>query len=318
MRFQHILVQATPQTDPDPAMKMARQVARQQAASITVFDVAPDLSWLAQYLAGGWEETIETIAGSKQKLLKETAEAFQAEGIAAKYILADGRLSVAIVEQVIAGQHDLVIKVAERSANRSGFLGSTDFRLLRQCPCPLLILKHDDVGFQHVAVALDVMDDHELQQQLDQKVVEAAASFCGRDVKDRDVKLVYALPDIEEAIWVTQADKDVITQAQLDDWESKLSETAEQKLAILQNRLALQGSECHLMRGAPTEAIPEFVNTHGIDLLVMGTIARSGLDGLLMGNTADRILKQVDCSILALKPDNFVSPLRSAYSSVNS
>lgn len=313
MRFQNILVQATPQTDPDPAMRMAGWLAQQDGASITVFDVAPDLSWPAQYLAGGWEQTIETISGSKQKLLKEAAESFQADGILAKHVLADGRLSAAIVKQVLDGQHDLVIKVAERSANRSGFLGSTDFRLLRQCPCPLLILKHDEeVGFQHVTLALDVMDDHPLQQQLDQKVVDAAATFC-----NAEVSLVYALPKIEESIWVTHADQDLITENQLDDWEAELSATAEQKLAALQQRLGVDGSQCHLLRGPPAEAIPEFVNTHGIDLLVMGTIARSGLEGLLMGNTADRVLEQVDCSILALKPDNFVSPLHSAYSSVN-
>jgi hypothetical protein len=41
----------------------------------------------------------------------------------------------------------------------------------------------------------------------------------------------------------------------------------------------------------------------------MGTIGRSGVPGLLIGNTAERMLSAVDCSILALKPEGFVSPV---------
>lgn len=42
----------------------------------------------------------------------------------------------------------------------------------------------------------------------------------------------------------------------------------------------------------------------------MGRVARTGLSGLFMGNTAETVLRSVDCSVLALKPDGFVSPVR--------
>ena len=42
----------------------------------------------------------------------------------------------------------------------------------------------------------------------------------------------------------------------------------------------------------------------------MGTVGRHGLSGILIGNTAEDILSNVDCSVLALKPDGFVSPVR--------
>jgi nucleotide-binding universal stress UspA family protein len=41
----------------------------------------------------------------------------------------------------------------------------------------------------------------------------------------------------------------------------------------------------------------------------MGTVARTGINGLLMGNTAEMILTQIDCSVLAVKPQGFVSPV---------
>ncbi len=48
----------------------------------------------------------------------------------------------------------------------------------------------------------------------------------------------------------------------------------------------------------------------GIDLVVMGTVARGGLAGLLIGNAAERMLRKLPCSVLAVKPDGFVSPVR--------
>jgi nucleotide-binding universal stress UspA family protein len=65
----------------------------------------------------------------------------------------------------------------------------------------------------------------------------------------------------------------------------------------------------HLVKGYPDEVIPAFAAAHAIDTLVIGTVARSGLAGLLIGNTAERVLDVAPCSVLAIKPDGFVSPV---------
>ena len=49
---------------------------------------------------------------------------------------------------------------------------------------------------------------------------------------------------------------------------------------------------------------------HRINLLVMGTVARGGVTAMVMGNTAERVLDNVDCSVIAVKPDGFVSPIQ--------
>ena len=49
--------------------------------------------------------------------------------------------------------------------------------------------------------------------------------------------------------------------------------------------------------------------THDIDLVVMGTVARRGLAGLLMGNTAEHMIQELRCSVFALKPAGFRSPI---------
>jgi hypothetical protein len=44
----------------------------------------------------------------------------------------------------------------------------------------------------------------------------------------------------------------------------------------------------------------------------MGTVCRTGAAGFLIGNTAETILADVTCSILALKPEGFISPIEMA------
>jgi nucleotide-binding universal stress UspA family protein len=64
-----------------------------------------------------------------------------------------------------------------------------------------------------------------------------------------------------------------------------------------------------LVQGEPEDAIARFVESHGIDVVVMGTVARTGIAGLVMGNTAERVLQRLRGSVLAIKPPGFQSPI---------
>jgi nucleotide-binding universal stress UspA family protein len=55
--------------------------------------------------------------------------------------------------------------------------------------------------------------------------------------------------------------------------------------------------------------IQELVERHAADLLVMGSVSRGGIAGLLLGNTAERLLDRVHCSLLTIKPRDFISPI---------
>ena len=70
------------------------------------------------------------------------------------------------------------------------------------------------------------------------------------------------------------------------------------------------GVEVLPIEGEPFEVLPAYAETHNIDLVVMGTVARTGLAGFVMGNTAERILSRLRGSVLAVKPAGFVSPVK--------
>ena len=68
--------------------------------------------------------------------------------------------------------------------------------------------------------------------------------------------------------------------------------------------------QIHHHRGQADKLIPDFVADHDIDILVMGTVARTGIPGFIIGNTAENIVQELSCSLLALKPDDFESPVK--------
>ena len=56
--------------------------------------------------------------------------------------------------------------------------------------------------------------------------------------------------------------------------------------------------------------IPALAAANEIELIVMGTVSRTGIAGLLIGNTAEKVLRQVDCSVLTVKPEGFITPVK--------
>ena len=85
----------------------------------------------------------------------------------------------------------------------------------------------------------------------------------------------------------------------------------EEGLNNLLEKYDLQGlnHQVHLIKGTAGIVIPDVAEKERADLIVMGTLSRSGVRGFLIGNTAEKILQKVDCSVLAVKPDGFVTPV---------
>ena len=66
----------------------------------------------------------------------------------------------------------------------------------------------------------------------------------------------------------------------------------------------------HLVKGRAGDVIPDLAEGLDVDLVVIGTVGRTGVPGLLIGNTAEEILNSVDCSVLTLKPEGFETPIQ--------
>lgn len=70
-----------------------------------------------------------------------------------------------------------------------------------------------------------------------------------------------------------------------------------------------QDQQVLLIEGKVEDAIKLARSRLDIDVVVMGSVARSGIPGFLIGNKAEKILGTIGCSVLTVKPDNFISPV---------
>jgi universal stress protein E len=65
----------------------------------------------------------------------------------------------------------------------------------------------------------------------------------------------------------------------------------------------------HIKEGLPEDVIQSVANQLDAELVILGTIGRTGLSAALIGNTAEHVIDRLNCDVLALKPDGYISPL---------
>ena len=68
-------------------------------------------------------------------------------------------------------------------------------------------------------------------------------------------------------------------------------------------------AKVHLLKGDAGDVIPALALKKDVDLIIMGTVEHTGIPGFFIGNTAERTLSSVDCSVLAVKPQGFSTPV---------
>jgi universal stress protein E len=231
------------------------------------------------------------------RTLEGLVERARAASLRARLTLVRDRAWLEIVRAAQRGEAELVLVARRNQAGGAG-MGSVTKKLMRKCPCPVWVVKPDGRDEPRVLVAATDLTP------VGAAVVELAASLAGLFQAELDIVHAWPLPLAVPVL----PELDVPAQSRV---EVELHERAararfEQALAALALGVAFR---THLLCGAPSIAIQGVVERRAADLLVMGSVSRSGIAGLLLGNTAERLLDRVQCSILTIKPDDFVSPV---------
>jgi nucleotide-binding universal stress UspA family protein len=221
-----------------------------------------------------------------------------AAGVRARLDLVRDRAWLEIIRAVQRGEADLVL-VARRNLEGGGTaLGSVARKLMRKCPCPVWVVKPEGRSEPRVIVAAT---DLTAVGNLAVELGAALAALFGSELFAVHAwPLPLGVPVLPEL--------DVPAQSRLDIEQHERA--ARERFQAALGSLALPVEpRVHLQCGAPSAAIREVVEARSADLLVMGTVSRGGIAGLLLGNTAERLLDRVQCSLLTIKPSDFVSPV---------
>ncbi|MEO1191571.1 MAG: universal stress protein [Pseudomonadota bacterium] len=299
------------------ALAAAEALAVRDSAALTLFsciEALSDLAILARVTGTEPREMMQRLTADRRSQMEQALGGRDAE-----IQVASGKPFIEITREVLRRGIDLVVKRAEPLAGMQQFLfASTDQHLLRKCPCPVWLQMEDAPAAPSVVIAavdVDVWDadEPETLMSLNQRVVEMSRQLASGP--EARVHLLHAWEAQGEGLVQTFASGPA-AQAATDRYVQEVEsahESALEKL-IAPWRKTNEAEQApwlvpRLVRGPARKVLAEEAARLGADLLVMGTVARTGLTGVIIGNTAEDILNHVQCSVVAVKPEGFVSPL---------
>ena len=277
----------------------AVDLAVENGARLTAFGVVPQPSRAERLLRLGRHKTpvSELLEAGVASMMSSWGAQF-ADRVDIDVVVSGGHQPIEVVRTVLRRDIDLVVMTTDGSDDARTSMR----RVLRKCPCPVWIVRPARLDGP-VLAAVDPDDDPGLNSM----ILELASSQAQR--RNSRLHVVHAWQFYGEAATLggefTLMGGDAIGLLR-DEVEFAQREALEQLLDFVDLDPA---PVVHLVEARPVRGIEALGESVGAGLLVMGAVGRSGVEGLLMGNTAERVLGGTDCSVLVIKPPGFVCPV---------
>jgi len=317
-RFKNILFVADFETQCSDSFARAVALAEHNQAVLTVVAIMAELPGDYQQKINGFSlADLNTPVRDKLQQQLDDLAASAKKNILIKTHILTGKTFLALIQEVIIKKMDLLIKTVAEEKFLDRLLGSSDMHLLRKCPCPVWLMKPYQQGkYQKIlaAVDFDVFDPKAEDNTLNQQLMELSLSLALSEFSE--LHIVHAWQAYGESSLRSGFNQQ--PKASVDAYVEEIQVKHQQQLNDLVeafiNKAGKETAEyikpqLHLIKGNAAHKIPELVKEQHIDLLMMGTVGRTGLSGFFMGNTSETILNQIDCSVLAVKPEGFISPV---------
>ncbi|GMU33322.1 MAG: hypothetical protein AMXMBFR20_11940 [Planctomycetia bacterium] len=276
------------------AIERALWLAKLNSARLRFF-YALDVSAATQRMIAESQGGEQSVLDQAKRVLGDLVERARSENIDASLEVRFGKSWLEMIRLVMRDGHDLVVAGTRHLGAVRGFLmGSTGIKLLRLCPCPVWIT----------------------QRRNGEEIKSVLVAHCLRPVGDLAMEYGCAMAELNGAqlhvIHSLEFPKfdckfpSVVSSAKAEALRSEAQQHIESQL---KNFNFNQQPQVHIVTDPPDLAIMQHIEKCDIELLVMATIAHTGIAGFLIGNTAERLLPQIPCSVLAVKPPEFVSPV---------
>jgi len=303
------------------ALESAIMFIKKYQATLTVISVIPESYLMIDYrlpkTGSISNEYKNMILEEEQKKLNELLEKYKGlQNIETKIIV--GEKFIEVIKEVTNNNFDMVMKVAEQSSWIEKHFTSEDMHLLRKCPVPVWIIQNQsDNQYNNILTAIDFdLYSNELaDKELNLKLKDISITFT--QMLQAKLHVLHAWePTLEKLM--RRYGSSVITDSvtAVKDEEIKREKAMEEFKKEFSN-IPYMYNSFEISRKPIVEAISEALNRYKIDLVIMGTVGRTGIDGYFMGNTAETILNQLECSVLALKPTGFMTPITPSLNRTN-
>ena len=317
-RFSNILLIVDERTDYSAALKRGATLARKNQARLSVcaiVDTVPSELRIGVVRITP-REVLDAATARKREWLEAAVKSVATEEVSIDKKVLVGRPFIEMIREVLRNDHDLIIKCADADSGlREILFSSTDKHLMRKCPCPVWILKPTErQRYVRILAAVDQDPEEPVKDILNRQILEMSTSMALAEYSEAHI--VHAWEMFDESLLTSH--KWDFSEA---EFEQMLEEEATGRRRWLQELVKNYGTPAdtnstapldlhlHVVKGPAQHVVSELARELAVDLVVMGTVARTGIDGFFMGNTAESILGQLDCSVLTIKPPGFTSPV---------
>jgi universal stress protein E len=297
--FQKILVVVDSSQSEQIALKRALELADQTGAKLHLVDLVKDVSLTFRLLSRDYTHIHTLLVQEKQVGVQKLVDLCKAHGVEATGEVLEGISSQLTIDAARRFEADLIIRGAKGAHSlETGSLGASAQKLLRNLPCSVWLAQAEhEVECKSIVAAVDASPDDAAHAKLSRRILQIGQQLAVRERGKLHVCYVWGLygsemlkhrlPESEYEMLVAHNRKQ-----HTESFEKLLSEF----------ELHATSPNAHILEGEPSSVIPTLCEEQQADLLICGTVARHGISGLLLGNTAERIIRRVDCSILAVTP----------------
>lgn len=304
--YNNVLVVLDPSVEQQKALNRAIELTRLQGGKLTAFLSVYDFSYeMTTMLSGEERESMrQAVIKDRELWISELTEHHRAAGLNIVIkVVWHSRPFEAIVHAVLEDNYDLVIKgTHDHDVLKSMIFTPTDWHVLRKCPCPVLMVKdHDWPQGGNIIAAVNAGSEQEHHLSLNQRVIAKARQMAM--MLNASTHLVNAFPGTPVNIAIE------IPEFNPQEYNSTMKHHHADAVAALAKQFDIDSQHCHVQEGMPEDVLPQIASKLDAEMVVIGTIGRTGLSAAIIGNTAEHVIDRLDCDVLAVKPANFVCPL---------
>lgn len=290
------------------ALMTALHFARAQGAAVRVVTALPG-HLDAGFLRKTWAEAKhqrdelyadEAVFDAVVEKMREEVTALGGEGVEVHAEASHERADRALCEQADVYTGDLIVVGATgQSALQRILVGSTASRIVRRSAWPVLVVKPEQTWPpRSVVCPVDYSD-----------AAARALVWAARMARQTEDGHVHVLHVVETAAAQTMDLYGVGASTELESHRAQAREEAWPRLRDFCAEAGLDEDVAwtpHVVSGDVDAQVVTLAREVNADLISMGSVGRKGLEGLFIGNTAERVLRQLPCSLLITKPDAFV------------
>lgn len=298
--FQHVLVVLDPSQEAQKALARAVELAKLTQCRFTAFLSIYDFSYeMTTMLSGEERESMrQAVIRDRELWIEQLVQPFRQQGFQIEVqVVWHNRPFEAIVKAVADFGYDLVIKgTHQHDVLKSLIFTPTDWHILRKCACPVLLVKeHAWPSHGHILAAINAGSSQPHHQALNHQIIKQAQQMAL--TLGSAVHLVNAYPGTPIHVAVE------IPEFNPTDYNDSMRHHHEDAVTDLAHQYGINLTCTHVVEGMPEDVIPRVAKTIDAEMVIIGTVGRTGLSAAIIGNTAEHVIDRLDCDVLALKPN---------------